>query len=510
MTDLVDTAAVWLAQGLLAAGRQSRSDGWSNTTTGMGTWRDKTRGTFYAGSCDLQSQELEDLYANDDVAGRGVDLVPEECFRPGFHLEDEAQQKDFAKESKRLGLTERLVEADCFGRLHGGALLVFGKEDGQSASAPLKITKDRATDWVDVIDNRYFSVLKYYDRGPKTNQPELYTIGSPGPRPQGGFVIHESRTIWFGGERTTRTEKLRRGWRDHSVLQRPYDVIRKFATGFESIGQLLSDGPQGVFSIDGLRDLISVHGTAAIEARVELIDRMRSVVRGMVVDGKGEKFERQQVPFAGIPDVMDRLALRLAAALREPMVLLFGMSPSGFSTGDTDIRIWTNRCRARQNTYLDPRIEQAARVILGLPLDTSPAPGAGEERETSEGSEIEICWGNLWEETRSEAADSTLKETQAEKLDFDMGVREPEEIFLDREGRPGWHPSEEAVETREKTVELAQEKLIHDAENPPDPAALPGVPGAPPAPGARPIPGAAVQPRNAGAKPGAARPPAAR
>jgi phage-related protein (TIGR01555 family) len=499
--DVVETTAAFLAQGLIAAGR--RADGWSNGTTGMGTWRDKTRQTFFGGSCELGPSELEELYAHEDVAGRGVDLIPDECFRPGYHLEfeekDDPRIKQFCDQAELLNLNERLIEADCAGRLHGGSLLLFGKDDGQSASTPLRIT-DGQTDWIDVLDCQYYSVLSYYKRGPKTGQPELYALGSPGPNAQPGFVVHESRTIAFGGARTTRQAKIRRGWRDYSVLQRPYDVIRKFATGFEAVGQLLSDGPQGVFSIDGLRDLVSVHGTAAIEARVELIDRMRSFVRGMIVDGKGEKFERQQVPFAGIDAILDRLMLRLSAAMYEPMVLLFGMSPAGFSTGDTDVRIWHNRCRAREVNYLTPRVRDCARVLLGLP----------------DIGDLEVCWGNLWEQTEGEKADTKLKNYQADKLDFDMGVREPEEIFLDREGQDGWDPSEDAIERRQAALEAMPDPDEHGAfgqapglegmNGPIDPNAPPGSPAKGQAPGAPPKQGATVRPGNAPGKPGAPRP----
>lgn len=507
-----DTAAVWLAQGFvsamrdpaLASARGERQDSWSNTVTGMGTSRDKTGATRFHGGHDLHDQELERLYVDDDVAGRAVDLIPDECWRPGYRLEldDEGLEKEVKRRSQELGMAEKWVEADSFGRLYGECSLVLGADDGQSASAPLALsrTKSDRFSFVEVLDRRYYFPRSFYTSGPKSGTPELYGIGTPGPTPRNFFTIHESRMITFGGQRTTRTERARRGWRDHSVLQRPYEVLRSFATGYKAVEQLLSDGPQGVYSINGLSELIAAKGATAVEARLELIDRFRSFVRAIAIDGSNEKFERQQVPFAGIPDALDRLMLRLAAALGEPMTLLFGMSPSGFATGDTDFRGWFNRCEARETNYLSPRVERFARALLGV-----DAP-----------EDMAVCWGPLWTPTPKERSEVVLAMTQADKLDFDMGVREPEEIFLDRVDNPAWpgwySASDEAVELREKLLEIHNAQAEELARNPPPPivAPVPGQSPGAPAPGAARVPGAPARGGNAPAKPGAVPPTVAR
>ena len=58
-----------------------------------------------------------------------------------------------------------------------------------------------------------------------------------------------------------------------------------------------------------------------IGPRMELVDMSRSISRSILLDAEDEDFRRDPYSFGGIPQVLEKMMLRLAAAARIPVSL---------------------------------------------------------------------------------------------------------------------------------------------------------------------------------------------
>lgn len=432
---LVDAAGGWLGYHVADQWSTARFDGWENTLTGFGTSRDKTTFSTFQFSCMLSDNTIESMYHGDDLAQRMIDTGPEEMLRKGYSLcvgdkQDEATETAILEALDELRANEKMIEGMIWGDLFGGSAIVIGADDGRPAIMPLIPERVRKVDALEVLDRRYLSVNSFYQDGPNVGQPETYAIGNPSAVARPVYIVHETRLILFGGARTSRLVRQQRGYWDQSRLQRPFEVLRSFATGFKAVETLLTDGPQGVYKIKNLASLLGSNKKGALEDRINVVEMMRSAMRAMVIDADNESFERQAFTFAGIPDVLDKLMLRLAAAVPMPVTLLMGQSPAGMNaTGESDFRWYYDGIATRQTNYLAPRLRKLIQIVCA----SKEGPTDGKALTT-----LKINFAPLWTLDPKAEAERRLAVAQTDKIYFDMGALTPDEIALSRFGERGW------------------------------------------------------------------------
>ncbi len=454
-------------------------DGWENPLMGYGTWRDKLTAGHYAGSIRLDDQQLSDLFYTNDLAAKVVEKRASEAFRRGYKIEN-YDATDLIKKAKALGANEKLQEAMTWGRLFGGCLAILGIEGG-APWTPLQLEKVRDVKYINVVDRRDIRVEKRYSDplAPNYGDPEVYGIlGLSGMT----SFVHESRCIRFDGVMADKRKRYELdGW-SYSVLQRPYDVMRMFETAFQSAGVLTADASQAVFKIKGLFEMITSGEKKNLQTRMQLVDMSRSALRAILLDADGENFERIATQFNGLPEMLDRFAMRFAASIDMPVTLLMGRSPAGENaTGDSDFVHWYDSVASEQKKYLSPKVDYLYKVLSAGAFDG------------------EICWLPLKELTEADRAniDKTVAETG--KTLTDAGILYPQEYAIAHYSKD---PTGVVVvdETKRK-AELSSEQEL--TLNPPPPPTMmpPGAPGAGgPGPGKPPPPATpAVPPTKAAA-----------
>jgi len=57
-----------------------------------------------------------------------------------------------------------------------------------------------------------------------------------------------------------------------------------------------------------------------------------------LLDSEDEYSSESHAAFGGLSDIMGRFMEQISGANQIPLVRLFGQSPAGFSTGETDLR----------------------------------------------------------------------------------------------------------------------------------------------------------------------------
>jgi|GEM_PF-727292 len=476
------------ALGAFRARATSRFDAWINEVTGFGTARDKTTYGYVLPNRMLEDVELSALYHADDMAARMVDVVPQEMLREPFSIETGDPKLDEVIQEKfdALDVRGNFQEGSKWGRCYGGGAVLIGADDGQEAWKPLKPARANDVEWLYPLDRRLLWPVDFYEEpGPKFGTPKTYAVTAAGAKSSPTMLVHESRLILFRGASTGIRERQQLfGW-DMSVLQRAYNVLRSFNTGWAAVETLLTDGNQAIFKMTGLAEMIGANEQAKLQARLQIIELYRSVMRAIVVDADAkEEFTRHSVSFSEIPATLEKFMLRLAAAVQIPVTILMGQSPAGMNaTGESDFRWFYDRIRAEQTTMLAPKIRRL--LVIWLQSKASPT--------RTRPKSLTVKFTPLWTETPLVQAQRQSAIAQRDSTYIQAQVLLPEEVAIARFGIAGGFEdevrlSDDAIKARQAVLEADLEQM----ENPPDPTEM-GGPGAPPGMGGPPPQGGPPQ-----------------
>lgn len=476
-------------------GLQKRIDDWVNTITGLGDPNYDKRLAMEVTDLGRQPDTIyEWLYATDDIAATIVDRIVDDALRGGVQCriytadgsQDEEAMKATSARAADLRIVERVTEGTIFGRLKGGAIDVLGVEDGGKPEMPLAIDKAtgkpkvRSFRFHHVVDKQSVTIERTYATLLEANygenelykvQPEVFNGRSEAAadiatREQ---LIHASRTILFRGARTSRRRRYESnaGW-DDSVLRRPWEVIRDFASVWANAALALHDMSRPVLKIPRLFETMgNPTGAALLEARVKAAQLLSSMSRYMVIDGQ-ESLERDGPDLSGLPDLLDRFMLRLAAAARMPVTILMGRSPAGMNaTGESDLQSWYDTVRAYQRDVIKPVLEQLY-LFMFLSQD-GPTKGVEPER-------WELGFPALGQPSAKEHAQIQSLVAAADAQWIDRGVLRPEEAALSH-FRPEGFSSEYVVDLDQRRRALKENPDPEpggvpnpdDEEDPPEP-----------------------------------------
>lgn len=477
-----------------------RKDGWYNLTTGIGTSRDKAAQHTFVADALLSDTTLEALFGCDDFAQRIVAAPIEEAMKLGFSvavLPTADPAEDEPGEGAELGaaiaeaiegwqLADKITEAAIWGRLFGGGAIWVGADDGRSFAEPLDEGRIRTIQFLRVLDRRSLSVRSVYGGLARAaGEPETYWVhpidGTPTTAAQGSSlgVVHESRLIVFRGARTTRYRRAQLGGWDDSVLRKCYAILLSAAQNWQSICHLMADLSQAVFSIKNLAAQLKAKQRAAVEERLELVDKSRSTARAIAIDADGEKFERTSSQLTGVPELFDRTNIRVAATAQMPVTVLLGQSPTGFdATGNADFQGWYDTCDRVRTHDLTPRVRRV--VLLLLAAKDGPTAGRVPER-------VRISWPPLWRGTPKDQAAIAEQRARRNVAYVQAGIYDADEVALAESGDASDVQIDRGL--RRERLRATRSRKLEAAKDPPTPPA-PGagpmrnerMPGSPPAP----------------------------
>ena len=418
--------------------------GWVNDVTGMGTARDKTTYGVFHGYSPIDLISLSNLYHGSDLASRIIDVPVDEAFRLPFKVSvgDETLDKELARQLEHLAVRERFVESCAWGRLFGGAWTVLGVDDGQPASEPLNAEAASEVQWLQTVDRRFMWPISWYSTGPKAGTPDKYTLSQTWVGvAQGAYTIHESRMLRWPGVRTAQRERNMNASYDYSVLDKCWPQLRMFETLWKGVEVLIVEGPQAVYTVKGFAEKLMANQGAALISRLQMVDFFRSAMRAIVID-EDEKFERQPMSLAGIPELLSQAAFRIAATAQIPMLVLFGQDAAGFSTGDSSLRWFWDKTKAYQMNVIGPRIADLCKIILTV-------LGRADKAD-----DLVVTFEPLYTPSALERAQEILAMSSADKNYIDSQVITPEEIALSRfTDQNTWNDSWKVdLETRKKLL----------------------------------------------------------
>lgn len=363
--------------------------------------------------------ELEAAYRSSWLVGQSVDVIAEDMTKSGINMLSELEPDDIKKlhvSMNDFNVWEALCDTIKWARLYGGAIGVI-MIDGAKYDQPLNL---------EAIGKKTFKGVLVLDRWmcepslediidemcKDFGKPRFYKIHASvasGKLP--AIKVHYSRVLRFDGIKLPYYQKLYENYWGLSVVERMYDRLVSYDSATLGASQLLYKAYLRVVQIEGLRQALAAGGAveAAVIKQFKYIRQMQNIEGITMLDSK-DQFAVHNYTFSGIPDLLIQLGQQISGATGIPLVRLFGQSPSGFNSGDMDLRnYYDNINRQQENTLRTPLsllLEIISRSELGKPLP----------------EDFEYTFNSLWQMSEKEKSEIAASDSAIVNQNYGGGL----------------------------------------------------------------------------------------
>lgn len=392
-------------------------DGLENLVAQLGTEQDKRHHSRFVNnkqlSADGSQDELNAMYRTDWLAGKVVDIIPDDMTREWREFTGDMEPetvKLLEDEEDRLDLAGNFNLAHKWARLYGTAFIVMSIDDGQTPDKPLDISKlkEGSLRHIKAIDRHRVSNAEVVPIADPMNKnfgmPEFYRFNETSVK------IHHTRVLRFDGVQLPFDEFRRNNYYSDSVLSRIYEALTNFNTTTDGAASMVYETNVDIMKVKGLMGYLqTADGESLLRKRFTLAGMMKSFNNMMLLDNE-EDFQTKNNTFSGLPDLLDRYALFLSAASDIPATRLLGSSASGLNaTGEGDLKNYYDTVRSAQKKDYKPKLDYFDEIMarsLGL----------------SEEIDLDYEFKSLFQMTPKEIADLQFVNAQRDSLYLDRDI----------------------------------------------------------------------------------------
>ncbi len=291
------------------------------------------------------------LYSSNGLIQTAIDLPIQDALSKGIEIESLDMSSDQISQiqqfMERENQWELLRRAWAWGRLYGGGALIINTN--QDPSTPLH------------LGSLHNSPMSFYDVDRwQLVAPHDVETDLSSPFHLHGTKIDPSRIIIIKGKSAPwYLRKQLRGW-SLSECEHIFRPLNLYLKTENVLYEVIDEAKVDVFRLEGLTEKLqmSPHSTSdAVLGKVQLTNELKSVVNAVVLD-KQDEFETKTQSFAGISDLMKENRIGVAAALRMPVTKLFGLSASGFNTGESDLESYNQMVQSNIREKMKPVIRR--------------------------------------------------------------------------------------------------------------------------------------------------------
>lgn len=383
-------------------------DGLRNAVTGMGTRRDVSTFSAYAAPVPLSREQIDAAYRGSGLMRKIINIPVLDMVREWRDWKlDSEQVTAMEAEERRLGLPQKIKQAEVLRRLGGGAI-VLGLPGDPASPAPATIAPGQLA-YVHVVSRWQLSweAIEMDMRSSGYGEPTMWTMALA----TGGQArIHPSRVIPFRADisaylASQLVSSDHAYWGESTVAQ-VIDAVQANDTARDAFKALLHKARSMRIGIPGLLEIVGAPGgEAKIQTRLDVMREAESIHNLLIYDagdgeGKGgEEIEDVAYNFAGAKDILANYGEFVAAISDIPASRLLGRSPEGMNaSGDSQQKDWAKRIRAEQTLTLTPCMDRLDAYLVPSALGTRPENGWWEwapldtpsEKESAERFKVEM------------------------------------------------------------------------------------------------------------------------
>jgi len=309
-------------------------------------------------------QPLSEAYVEIGIVKNVVDIPVDDALRGGFVIkskqlsEEELHELNFTLEQENdVGI---LGEALKWNRLYGGAgvLIINGDDWSQELDIERDIKEGeelrfKAVDMWELFWDQMNTSAEGGD-GEPMDSPKIDYYRYYGKN------VHKSRVLILKGVKAPSLIRPRlRGW-GLSIIEGLVHSINKYLKANDVTFEVLDEFKVDIYKIKNLTStLMSDTGQQKVAQRIALANQQKAYNCAITMD-KEDDFEQKELQFTGLADTMIGIRMHIAADMRMPMTKLFGISATGFNSGEDDIEVYNGMV---EGTVRDPARHHAIKMV---------------------------------------------------------------------------------------------------------------------------------------------------
>ena len=314
---------------------------------------------------------LSYAYATHGVLQTVIDQPIEDAFRGGLKFKCDELDNEELKLLEKYLITPRKVdsfrltnvlsdwkEVMAWAALFGGGGLIINTQ--QNPMEPLDIGKIKQDEEIAFIPADRWELSLVGLRSAVINT--LSFKQSECPYDYYGQPIHWTRVLKVNGKEAPSFLRRRlQGW----GMSRVEHLIRNLNSAIkyqDVVFELLDEAKVDVLGIDGYNARAGNAKAMSSMQNMAKTIAMAKNYKNMIVMDKNDTYDQKQLNVSGLSNILEQIRVGQAADSKIPMTKLFGLSPAGFNSGESE--------RQNYNDLVESEVRTPARIIIdgSLPI----------------------------------------------------------------------------------------------------------------------------------------------
>ncbi len=292
------------------------------------------------GYITLQQPLLSSLWKESGLIRRCIQSPIKDAMSKGFDIEsDQLSQSDIEKVKsfyEEKDFSQKIQNAMEWGALYGGAALIINAEDHDIEQRIYSINKSEDFD-LEPVDRWQLSFFaNQYDyilgdaKGYSIDFADfVYLMG-------GSDKININNLILAKGDNMPYYIRQNlQGWGISAVEHIVRDLNNHTKTR-NVLYEILDEAKIDIYSLAGLNENFGKN-REMIERRIDYVNSMKNYKNAVLID-KDDIYTSKSLAFSGLSEVANENRIDIATTMGKPAVKLFGVSPSGFSSGEEEFK----------------------------------------------------------------------------------------------------------------------------------------------------------------------------
>ncbi|MBG6243323.1 MAG: DUF1073 domain-containing protein [Candidatus Symbiopectobacterium sp. Dall1.0] len=388
------------------------NDGLANMMTGMGTERDRRTFNRFMFGMMQDFAELEAAYIENWIARSIIDIPVDDSTREWreFASDDSTAIREAEKRYNVQAVTQ---DAFKWAGVYGGAGVLMITD--QSFHKPLNVKKIKqgSLKRLLVLDRMFINGQAFNVTNPLAENymlPDYFVVNG------GTQQIHYSHFVKApGAPLPMRLRMVNGGW-DDSRLRRCLEDVKDAVSAKSGVAALIQEANIDVINRENLsNDLASGDMDDTIARRYNIFGMMKSLYRLALLDSK-EAFDRKQISFGGLGEILNALMEWTSGAAGIPMTRLFGIQAKGLGdSGQGDMNNYYNTIRGSQESQYRPFLKRIDEVLIRSTLGDMPGG-------------LDFEFAPLAQPTDTELSAQRLADAQADDIRLQQRVVQPSQV----------------------------------------------------------------------------------
>lgn len=177
-----------------------------------------------------------------------------------------------------------------------------------------------------------------------------------------GIPVHSSRLLYFSENDLVTLLKPAYNFFGISLAQRVLDAVAHFTSCREAASRLLKKYSLTMFKTD-MTQVLTGGFDDTLQKRIAYFVQNRDSDGVAVVDKESEDIVIMTTSLTGVTDVVRQAMEYVAAMFNEPVTKMWGLSPNGFNTGDSDMQNHYDNIASLQERMLGDSVKKISAVL---------------------------------------------------------------------------------------------------------------------------------------------------